>query len=342
MTARIGLIIPSSNRMVEQEMVRHVPPGVTAHIMRLRMTGAYNVPPDQLLPRVKEAAGTLVDARCDVIAFHCTANSMADGMEGEAKLLAAVKSAGAPHATTTATAIRRAFDALGAHRIVLLTPYSAHTTEEEAEFLHKAGYEVIYAHGFAFKGSDEYCATPPQFWRDRALEAQRPNADAYNNLGYTYILMHRFPEAISALQEALKLNSRESMIWGNLGDALYWSPARRGEAIKQYEQAIAICRNSLQVNPKDFESLIYGANYLAMINDRKTALAYLKQALALAPTNGEVLLRAAVIYHHLGLQSETMDSLRKAVKAGYSKTVIRDTPDFQDLRSDPSFTTLVG
>jgi tetratricopeptide (TPR) repeat protein len=175
----------------------------------------------------------------------------------------------------------------------------------------------------------------------RAIDL-RPNADAYNNLGYTYILMHRFPEAISALQEALKLNSRESMIWGNLGDALYWSPARRGEAIKQYEQAIAICRNSLQVNPKDFESLIYGANYLAMINDRKTALAYLKQALALAPTNGEVLLRAAVIYHHLGLQSETMDSLRKAVKAGYSKTVIRDTPDFQDLRSDPSFTTLVG
>jgi maleate isomerase len=179
MTARIGLIIPSSNRMVEQEMVRHVPPGVVAHIMRLRMTGAYNFTLDQLLPRVEETTGVLTDARCDVVAFHCTANSMSEGVEGEAKLLGALRHAGAPHATTTASAIRHALTTLGARRIVLLTPYSAHTTEEEAEFLHKTGYDVIHAHGFEFKGSDEYCATPPQFWRDRAIEAARPDADAY-------------------------------------------------------------------------------------------------------------------------------------------------------------------
>jgi len=179
MTARIGLIIPASNRMVEQEMVRHTPPGVQAHVMRLRMTGAYNVPLDALLPRVEEAAATLTDARCDVVAFHCTANSMSEGMAGEAKLLAAVRRAGATHATTTATAIRHAFEVLGARRIVLITPYSAQTTDEEAEFLHKAGYEVLHARGFALKGSDEYCGTPPQFWRDRAIEAARPDADAY-------------------------------------------------------------------------------------------------------------------------------------------------------------------
>jgi maleate isomerase len=147
--------------------------------MRLRMTGAHHVPLDELLPRVEEAAATLTDARCDVVVFHCTANSMADGMAGEAKLLEAVGRAGAPHATTTATAIRRALAVLGARRIVLLTPYSAETTAEEAEFLRKAGYEVPHACAFALKGSDEYCGTPAQFWRDRTLEAARPDADAY-------------------------------------------------------------------------------------------------------------------------------------------------------------------
>jgi maleate isomerase len=179
MTARIGLIIPSSNRMVEQEMVRHVPPGVQSHVARLRMTGAHRMSLDQLLPKVEEATVTLTDAKCDVVAFHCTANSTSEGLEGEAKLLDAVRRAGAAKATTTASAIRHAFETLAARRIVLLTPYSAHTTEEEADFLHKAGYEVIYARGFALKGSDEYCATPPQFWRDRAIEAARPDADAY-------------------------------------------------------------------------------------------------------------------------------------------------------------------
>ena len=52
-------------------------------------------------------------------------------------------------------------------------------TEEEAAFLAKAGFEVVYARGFALNGSDEYCATPAQFWRDRALEAARPEADVY-------------------------------------------------------------------------------------------------------------------------------------------------------------------
>lgn len=178
-TARVGLIIPSSNRMVEQEMARFFPPGVTLHVARLRMTGPHHVPLDQLLPRIEDATRTLTDAKCDVVAFHCTATSMEEGMAGEERVLAAVARAGAPQVTSTATAIRRAFDVLGARRIVLLTPYSAHVTEEEAGFLREAGYEVVHARGFAMKGSDEYCATPPQFWRDRALEAARPDADVY-------------------------------------------------------------------------------------------------------------------------------------------------------------------
>src|SRR5712671_3286968 len=109
MTARVGLIIPSSNRMVEQEMTRHVPPGVCLHVARLRMTGPHHAPIDQLLPRIEDAARTLVDARCDVVAFHCTATSMQEGMDGETRVLAALARAGAPRATTTATAIRNAF-----------------------------------------------------------------------------------------------------------------------------------------------------------------------------------------------------------------------------------------
>ncbi len=179
MTQRIGLIIPSSNRMVEAEMVRHMPPGFVAHVARLRMTGAHRVTLGRLMPRIPSAAAMLIDARCDVIAFHCTANSTAKGLAGEAKLLDALRGTGAQHVTTTATAIRAALDALRAGRIILLTPYSAQTTDEEAQFLHAAGYRVIGAHGFALNGSDEYCATPARFWRDRAIAAARPDADAY-------------------------------------------------------------------------------------------------------------------------------------------------------------------
>jgi maleate isomerase len=179
MTARVGLIIPSSNRMAEQEMVPAFPAGVQAHVTRLRMTGSHHRTTEQLLPRIEEATRALVDARCDIVAFHCTANSMEGGEEGERQILATLARAGAPRATTTITAIQRAFDALGARRVVLVTPYTARVTEHEAEFLRRAGYDVLFAKGFALAGSDAYCATPAEFWRDRVIEARRGDADAY-------------------------------------------------------------------------------------------------------------------------------------------------------------------
>lgn len=212
MPARIGLIIPSSNRMVEQEMVRHTPPDVTVHVMRLRMTGDHRSTLDALMPRVEEAAGMLLDARCDVVAFHCTANSTSEGLAGEAKLLGALRAAGASRATTTATAVRRAFDALGAHRIVLLTPYDAHATEEESAFLREAGYDVLYARGYALKGSDEYCATPPQFWRDRTIEAERPDADAYF-LSCANISVFPVIDEIEKKLERPVVTSNQAILW---------------------------------------------------------------------------------------------------------------------------------
>jgi maleate isomerase len=179
MTARVGCIIPSSNRMVEEEMVAAFPPGVQPHVTRLRMTGPNRGPLDAVLPRVEEATRALTDARCDVVAFHCTANSMQEGRGGEERILAAMAATGVPHPTTTATAIRGAFDVLGARRVVLVTPYDQRTTDHEAEFLHEAGYQVLHAKGFALDGSDAYCATPPTFWRDRVLDAKRPDADVY-------------------------------------------------------------------------------------------------------------------------------------------------------------------
>ncbi len=100
----------------------------------------------------------MADARCDVVAFHCTANSMEGGKEGEERILAVLARAGAPRATTTITALQRALTALSARRIVLITPYSASTTEHEAAFLRGAGAEILASRGFALAGSDAYCA----------------------------------------------------------------------------------------------------------------------------------------------------------------------------------------
>ena len=213
--ARIGLIIPSSNRMVEQEMVRALPAGVQAHVTRLRMTGPHHVPLEELLPRIEEAARTLVDAKCDVVAFHCTATSTEAGLVGEERALAAVARAGTPQATTTATAIRRAFAAVGARRVVLVTPYDARTTEEEAAFLRRAGYDVLAAKGFALGGSDQFCATPAQYWLERTLELARPDADAYL-ISCANIATFAVIDELERRLERPVVTSNQSVLWDAL------------------------------------------------------------------------------------------------------------------------------
>jgi maleate isomerase len=176
---RIGLIIPSSNRMVEQEMIRWFPGEAQAHVTRLRMTGRHRLSLGELLPRLREAAGALADARCDVVAFHCTANSTEGGLEGERRILAALGEATQAKVTTTATAVRAALEALGARRIVLITPYSPEVTEHEAGYLRAAGYRVVAQVAKDLPGSDAYCTAPPSVWREAALAAARRDADVY-------------------------------------------------------------------------------------------------------------------------------------------------------------------
>ncbi len=175
----------------------------------------------------------------------------------------------------------------------------------------------------------------------RSIEL-RPGPEAYNNLGYVYTLMHRFPEAIAALEQALKIDDSDWMNWGNLADALYWSPDRRREARPKYEKAIAIATSKLQVNPQDVDVLAYLANYSAMIDDRPAAFDYLAKAQRLAPSKAEILFRAAIVHNHFDQEDQAIAELKKAIETGYSRLIIRDTPDFQGLAHNPAFAVLVG
>ena len=176
---RIGLIIPSSNRKVEDEMVRWFPVGVQPHVARLRMTGVHHVELEQLTPRVRDAAATLDDARCDAVVFHCTGTSMTEGSAGEQRLLAALREATSGRVGTTATAVLRALEAVAVRRLVLITPYTPEATAHEAEFLQAAGFEVARWVATDRGGSDGYAATPPSFWFEAVAAAADPSVDGY-------------------------------------------------------------------------------------------------------------------------------------------------------------------
>ena len=174
---------------------------------------------------------------------------------------------------------------------------------------------------------------------NKSLEI-RPNLEAFNNLGDAYYKLRRFADAADAFQHGLNLDDTDWLLWGNLGDSLFWSGGRRKKAISAYHSAIVRAEKRLKVNPRDAIPLAYIAVYEAMSGNRKKALQELEQALALAPADSEVRLRAAIAYNQLEDRQRCLASLERAVALGYSTQVIRDTPDFDTLRDDPRFRAL--
>ena len=89
--ARIGFIIPSSNRMVEPQMQRFMPDGVVPHFTRIGMTNRHKAPLEQLLPRITDAADLLADSKCDVIVLQCTGTSMSGGVDMDKHVVAEIE-----------------------------------------------------------------------------------------------------------------------------------------------------------------------------------------------------------------------------------------------------------
>lgn len=210
--ARVGLIVPSSNRQVEQEMLRRFPRDVQPHVTRLRMTGPHHVPLAELLPRVREAAAALDDARCDVVMFHCTATAMEDGPEGEAAVLDALREGARRAVGTTATAIDAALAALAARRIVLVSPYDDRTNATEASFLERAGYEVVSSVATDLDGTDAYCSTPSSFWYETTIAAAHPGADAYL-ISCANIACFEVIERLERELERPVVTSNQAVLW---------------------------------------------------------------------------------------------------------------------------------
>jgi tetratricopeptide (TPR) repeat protein/tRNA A-37 threonylcarbamoyl transferase component Bud32 len=163
----------------------------------------------------------------------------------------------------------------------------------------------------------------------------RPTLEAYSNLGGAYFALRKFADAAQMYQQGLSLDDRDSVIWGNLGDALYWTPGRRADAGSAYRNAISRATAKLQVNPRDGNLLALRATYHAMVGDRPVASSDLQRALELAPADADVRFRAALVHNHFGELEETLSALEKAVAAGYPPSAIRDTPDFDALRDNP-------
>ena len=125
---RLGFLVPSSNTVVEPvtyQLLQALPhPQPSAHFARLRVVRVHSDSSSQFdNERRLEAASSLADALCDVIAWNGTSASWL-GLQHDRDLCSALTSSCTMPATSSSLATIAALHAMHARTYALVTPYT--------------------------------------------------------------------------------------------------------------------------------------------------------------------------------------------------------------------------
>ena len=81
--------------------------------------------------------------------------------------------------TATSEALVAALRAVGARKIVMLSPYIDGINDREAAYLRATGFEVVFLGGLGLNDADAMSAVTPDEWKAFALSHRYDEADAY-------------------------------------------------------------------------------------------------------------------------------------------------------------------
>jgi maleate isomerase len=143
--ARLGIVVPSVNTVMEPWAQRTAPEGVSVLAARMFIPPATT--PETLIEmdrnEGKIAIRQLSSVFPDVIAYGCTASSIVQGLEYDSYLRAEISETYKVPSTTAAHAILTAADALGARTVSIVSPYTKEVDEAEHRYFESAGLDVL-------------------------------------------------------------------------------------------------------------------------------------------------------------------------------------------------------
>lgn len=216
---RLGFLVPPGNPVVEGEMIRLAPAGVSVHFHRMTASGVTGSHEGQeernrsQIAHLDENVELMALVKPAVIVMAHTATSYTLGRDGEAKLVERLtKASGIPFITAFGSVVL-ALRHLGAQRIALGTPYSAEATLKAKAFLEANGFEVA-SWGNLANVKNIYEETPERA-EQLARQVDSPAAQAVfmSGLGMPTI------EVLEKLERALgkpAISSASAIMWNAL------------------------------------------------------------------------------------------------------------------------------
>jgi maleate isomerase len=153
--AKIGIVVPSTNTVMEPELHAMVPHGVTVHTARIYLPQSSIASPEEARSAV-EAFQTALDvairdiatAEVDHLIIGVSALSFIGGLAGSRRFEERVKTTTTATITTAAAAIAEALRLYDVKRIGILSPHPAMLDRHYRQFFVESGYDVVTLHRF--------------------------------------------------------------------------------------------------------------------------------------------------------------------------------------------------
>ena len=210
--ARIGLLIPSNNTVIEPEFYRLLPDGVSAHGTRMLFEGINDDATVAMEAQAERGIKELVGAKVDVVMYACMGTTFAKERGWGEEFRKRAEQLSGLTCSTASLAMLGALRRLGVRRIAVGTPYPAFIDERVRPFFEDNGFSVISLCGLGIGDMHEVVRQPPGVAYRLGREVDHPDAEAICLLATDF----RTIEALEPLERDLGkpvISTNQAILW---------------------------------------------------------------------------------------------------------------------------------
>lgn len=226
--ARVGIIIPATNGIVETDMHRMAPDGVTVHTARLDDSGVVDrdrIPTDAdtaahnlrvMGETVEPALRRVARVEIDVVALAFVIESAFFGRQADLEWAEKLHRWSGVPGLTAADAVVRALQKLDAKRISIVGHYAPVAMDTMIAYFNSCGFQVEATGRFPACTAPQHCKLiGPEEIQAAIRETDRPTADVVLALGTGMGAVGASIEAERALGKPV-LATNEALMWACL------------------------------------------------------------------------------------------------------------------------------
>ncbi|GAA1533389.1 igiC [Dactylosporangium maewongense] len=188
--AVFGVIVPSTNTVVEHDYWSARVPGVTfragsMHIPNPAMgdDAGFEALLVQIRASIDTAVRDVLTAEPDRMVMGMSAETFWGGVEGNAAFEDRLRARTGLPVTTGASSCRAALRELGCHRIAVFSPYQPIADREVGRFFTEAGFDVAAITGLRCPTATDIARVPSARLRAVVAELDAPDVDAIVQVG---------------------------------------------------------------------------------------------------------------------------------------------------------------